>query len=148
MSTRVYIAMGALAIIASGVMSAFLAKQPSTFAMWASAYLVLVVGVTQVFLGLVHAKLASSSSAWQAYWVFGLFNVGNALVIAGTAAKYAGLGWNMSITAIGSVLLVAALVLFGWQIRRAEVSRLKIGTYVVIIGLALSTPVGLLLAHQ
>ncbi len=145
---RTYTVTGVLAIVAGGVLSAFFAKQPSTFAMWASAYLVLIVGIAQIFLGGVIAKLGRKGKERLAYTVFGLFNVGNALVIGSTAIKYAELGGNIPLTIVGSVLFVAALVLLGWHVHGAKPSQLKVWTYIVITALALSTPVGLFLAHQ
>ena len=143
-----YIATGILAIVAGGLISAFMAKQPNTFAMWVSAYLVLVGGLVQVFFGIVLGRLLPSEKAWRIYGIFALFNAGNALVIMSTAVKYAGLDWNIPVTTAGSGVLVAALVLLGLCLYSARQSRLTLAAYVVIIGLIVSIPVGLLLAHQ
>lgn len=145
-STRLYVAAGVAAIVAGGVVSAFSARHPNTFAMWASAYLVLVAGVAQICLGFALERLASSNKL--GYATFGLLVAGNAFVIAGSAVKYAGLGWNMPVTATGSALLVVALSFIGWAIRNAKRSRLKAGAYVVIVGLAVCIPIGLVLAQQ
>ncbi len=147
-STRPYVAAGIAAIVAGGVVSAFSARHPNTFAMWASAYLVLVAGVAQICLGLALERLASSSSNKLGYAAFGLLVAGNVFVITGSAVKYAGLEWNMPVTATGSVLLVAALALVGWAIRGAKRSRLKAGAYVGIVGLAVCIPIGLVLAQR
>jgi len=128
------------------MLSAFSARQPNTFAMWASAYLVLVAGVVQIFLSLASERLASGIKS--SYIAFGLFTIGNTLVIAGSAIKYAKLGWNMPVTVIGSALLVVSLALLGWIFRKAKWSPLKICVYTVLIGLIVSVLVGLVLAQQ
>lgn len=145
-AVRLYVILGIIAIIAGGALSAFSARYPSTFAMWASAYLVLVAGVVQVFFGLALERLAVNNRL--NYVTFGLFVAGNILVIAGSAVKYAGLSWNMPVTIAGSVLLIATLALLGWTIRNAKRSFLKLSVYTVVICLAISIPTGLILAQQ
>ncbi len=147
-AARWYTITGILAIVAGGVVSAFLAKHPSTLAMWTSAYLVLVVGVTQLFFGKVFAKLGHNDARRIAYVVFALFNAGNALVIASTVAKYAGLDWNTPPAVIGSLLLIAALALLSWHIQDTKPSWIKTAVYLVVVVLAVSIPIGLFLSQQ
>jgi hypothetical protein len=143
-----YVVAGILAIVAGGLVSAFMAKQPNTFAMWTSAYLVLVVGVAQVFFGTVFTRLLAEEKTWRIYGIFALFNIANVLVIAGTAIKYAGYDWNIPLTIVGSGLLVVALALLGVCLYGARWSWLKLLTYIVIAVLVLSIVAGLVLAHQ
>ena len=146
--TSVFLIAGVLAIIAGGMLSAFMAKHPNTFAMWAAAYLVLVVGVSQVFFGVALKRLVPTISARFAYSICGLFNIGNALVVAGTAIKYSGFNWNIPVTAAGSGVLAIALILLLACVYRARGSWLKVWMYLVIMALIFSIPIGLLLAHQ
>lgn len=137
---------GVLAIVTGGLLSAFFARQPSTFVMWASAYLVLVVGLAQVLFGTAAGKLPGVDARPANWLVYAQFNAGNALVIASTAMKYAGHGQHLGVTAVGSTLVVAGLALFAWVLRVAPSSRLKTGAYVVIVVLAVATPIGMVLA--
>lgn len=146
-AARLYAATGISAIIAGGVLSAFTAKYPSTVVMWTSAYLVLVVGVVQVFFGEVIERLMRNRSTRPAYVAFGLFNSGNVLVVAGTVAKYAGNEWNMMLTIAGSIFFVAALTLLGWHIRAVKRTYLKTWAFVIMTALALSALVGIGLAR-
>lgn len=137
---------GITAIVAGGIVSAFLARQPSTSAMWASAYLVLIVGVVQVFFGTAIADVTKRNSR-LAYLICGLFNAGNALVITATTLKYAGYHGHLLVTITGSVLLVAALAVLAWYLRTARSSLRRLFAYIVIVILAISVPIGLLLAQ-
>lgn len=147
-TTWFYLLTGIAAIIAGGLVSAFLAKQPSTFAMWASAYLVLVVGLVQVFLGVVPAQPHTATEMGQTFWAYGLFNVGNILVIISTGMKYAHHGGNVPVTIVGSLILVVGLAMLGWRMRHTPASLRKNMSYVVIIGIALSALAGMFLAQQ
>lgn len=143
-----FVATGVSAIVLGGLISAFTAKQPSTFAMWTSAYLVLVAGVVPVFFGLTLSRLTPNLHARFIYSVCALFAAANVLMITGSAIKYSGLGWNMPVTAAGSGAFVVALVLLGACIYSTRWSWLRVWTYVVIIVLGISVPIGFLLARQ
>lgn len=138
-----YVTTGVMAIVLGGLVSAFCAKQPTTFAMWASAYLVLVVGVAQVIFGAVQKQ---STGVLRRYWAYGLFNVGNILVIVSTAMKYAQQPGNIVIAVVGSASLVASLILFGWYMADAKQSWHKLAVFAVLLGLGVSVPVGIILA--
>lgn len=95
------------AVIAGGVLAAALAHAPTRLAMWLVAYLVLVVGVAQAALAAGQAWLAPvppSRRLVLGQWL--LFNAANGLVAGGTLL--ARRAW----VAVGTLLLVAALVLF------------------------------------
>src|SRR5690606_8487322 len=53
-----FIALGAISIVAGGLVAAVTAVSPTRHATWAAAYLVLVVGVAQLGIGLGQAMLA------------------------------------------------------------------------------------------
>ncbi|HEU0266528.1 MAG TPA: hypothetical protein VFQ70_02800, partial [Candidatus Saccharimonadaceae bacterium] len=82
-----FVVLGVLAIICGGVLSAFSAMQPTTFTAWASAYLVLVVGVVQVGFGLLGHSLVHRHSHLVAWFSFALYNIGNLAVIDGVLVK-------------------------------------------------------------
>lgn len=144
--SKLYKTIGTLAIIGGATFSAFSAKMPSTFAMWATAYLVLVVGVVQVFFGITVAQLLPKNAHKLLYWVFGLFNVGNAIVIISTALKYNGHEQHVLFTVLGGVLVLASLTLLAWHMRLARPSWMKVLTYVVVATLGVSVFVGCILA--
>lgn len=143
-----YTTTGAVAVIVGGVLSAFTAKQPTTFAMWASAYLVLVAGVAQVVFGtLLLQPIAKKINRTQLYIAYGLFNVGNTVVVASTGMKYAGVDWNIAVNMAGAILVLVGLLLFGWCIRAVAPSIMKSSTYGVVALLVASIPLGVILAH-
>lgn len=78
-------ALGIAAVIAGGLVAAAAAHHPAEHPVWASAYLVLIVGVAQVVFGGGQAWLSERlpSPGWiTGEWI--VFNLGNAAVIAGT----------------------------------------------------------------
>lgn len=143
---RVYALTGVAAIIIGASVSAFTAKQPSTLAMWASAYLVLVVGVAQIFLASVVAQLMQASSRKLLYQMFALFNAGNILVILSSVLKYSGYENHVMVTTVGAALVIAALGEFGWQLRRAKASQLRTWAYAMIALLIVTALIGIFLA--
>jgi len=144
--SKLYKITGTLAIIAGATLSAFSAKTPSTFAMWATAYLVLVVGVAQVFFGIAIVKILPKNTTKLLYCFYALFNTGSALVISSTALKYADYSDHMFMAVSGSALIIAALSLLTWHMRHAKPSLLKLATFVVLITLIVSVGIGLVLA--
>jgi len=146
-TVQLYANVGILAIIAGGLLAGFSAKHPTTFPVWASAYLVLVVGVLQVGFGRGLQRLASGASQTAALWAFAVYNIGNLLVILGTALKYAGTP-TPSIIAGGGTLLVVAMLLLCYAIRNAEKSRIRTGFYIIVAIVIVSMPIGLVLARQ
>lgn len=145
-STRNYLVVGGLAIIAGGLVSALSAKSPSTLAMWSSAYLVLVVGVTQIYLGYALWRLTKPSDDWWKWWLFVGFNLASAVVIASTALKYGGFEQHVGLTAVGSAMMIAVFGFMAWQLRKSKSSAIKTLTYVVISATAVLSLVGLWLA--
>lgn len=128
-------------VIAGGLTAAVTAHTPSEHATWAAAYLVLVAGVAQVALGAGQARLADQQPS--SVWLIGelaTWNLGNALVIAGTVAGLTPL------VDIGGLLLVVALALFA-SVGRRQTHRLLVLYRAVIAVVLVSIPVGLVIAN-
>lgn len=135
--SRPFMVLGTLGVVGGGLLSAITAAGPSYHASWAVAYLVLVVGVAQITLGVAQASLTSGSVrvriiAWEAI----CWNLGNAVVLGGTLASVPALLYA------GIILLLAALILLAAAIRHGRHGILFAATWVVIIILLLSMPVG------
>ena len=133
---------GTAGIVAGGIVAAIAATDPSENGVWASAYLVLVVGVAQVALGLGQAWIAERPPA--ASVVLGelaLYNLGNAAVIGGTLATRT---WPVD---IGGALLVMALGLYLWTGRRSRGGWVTLAYRLLVAVIVVSIPVGLVLAR-
>jgi hypothetical protein len=135
---------GAL-IVAGGLVAAINSATPFAHGSWVAAYLVLVGGVAQMFLGvwclgLPEPKLAARLRGAE----LGLWNVGNAIVVGGVLTESA------SVVVVGSAMLLGALAGFalgGGPIRRDQPGRVIIYR-IVILGLAGSVVIGAVLAHS
>ena len=134
----------ALAVAASGAVSAASAFAPSYLASWAAAYLALVVGFAQAVIGaarvLVPARPPSRATAVSEAFAFDAAGVA---VLAGTV-----LG-RPAVTTAGAALL--SIVLFVWA--RAERHSVQRGPWrwafrVMVSVLAVSVPVGVVLAWR
>jgi hypothetical protein len=142
---QIFVALGAMCVIAGGCVAAASSVAPSETASWAAAYLVLVAGVAQVFLGLGQVLVArpivslAVCGAELACW-----NVGNTAVLVGVVGRFEAL------LLIGSALLVVALGLFAFSTRRSVVDRgwLQIGYRIGLVVLTLSIPAGVVLARS
>lgn len=143
---RWFWATGLVAILLGGGLSAFAADAPTSLAMWVSAYLVLVVGAAQLFLGLSVAQLAPKSPWRQVGWVYGLFNTGNLLILTSTVSKYSDFELHLVVTILGSVLIVASMGRLVWLIRGAKSSWLKATTFGLAALLSISSLFGVVLA--
>lgn len=138
---------GVACIVGGGAVAAAVAPAPTEHGVWAVAYLVLVGGIGQLALGLGQALLAPvvpdrrSLLAQLAGW-----NVGNALVIAGTI-----FGASAAVD-VGGALLVVVLVLASLGVRGAHrtdgglVARWPLHAFrIVLLILLVSIPIGLVL---
>lgn len=129
-----------LALLGGGVLSAAMAHAPSRTAMWAVAYLVLVVAVVQAVLGVGQAWLLRRPPAARLcalQWL--AFNAGSAGVIAGTVLAT----WPLVLG--GTLAFVLALALFLLATRMAR-GRIALAYRVLVLAMALSAGVGLLLS--
>jgi len=137
-AAELFVATGAVAIIAGGLLAAGVAHHPPQLLVWMSAYLVLIVGVAQIVFGAGQARLSPQvpQTRWiAAEWI--VFNLGNAGVVAGTL-----LGWFAMVLA-GTVLFAAGIALFLAGTRGAARGGWLAG-YRILLGLIfLSSLVGL-----
>ncbi len=130
----------AVSVIAGGLLAAAFASDPGRYAVWASAYLVLVVGVIQFALGLGQALLAAEVPAAglvASEWI--VMNLGNAAVIVGTLITFP------SLVAVGGALLVIALALFlyGTRTARPHWSTYTYRILLILVLLSIAIGVGL-----
>lgn len=129
---------GALLVLAGGFVAAAGGEAPSRHLSWASAYLVLVCGSAQIFLGGGQAFVGSRAVPPRLAAVqLAAFNLGNAGVLAGTLSGAA------PVLYAGSAVLLVALALFAWSTRSATGPRLHVTVYrIVLVALAVSVPIG------
>jgi hypothetical protein len=136
-TSRPFLVLGALGVVGGGLLSAMTAAAPSYHASWAVAYIVLVVGVAQIMLGVAQASL--TGGLIRSRIIVGeaiCWNLGNAVVLTGTLTSVPTLLYA------GIILLLVALVLFAAAIRHGRRGILFTATWVVIIILLISMPVG------
>lgn len=133
--------MAALAIIGGGALAAAMAHAPSRKLLWAVAYLVLVVGVTQAALGVGQALLATSETARSmraVEWV--MFNLGSTGVVGGTL-------WSCDLLLqAGTLLFAVALAMFAYATRRARAGWPIHAYRALLVFIGGSAVVGLVLA--
>ena len=141
-----FVVCGALAGILGGVLSAFTASAPTTFTAWASAYLVLVVGVVQIGFGLVCHQLVHRSRRAVAWLAFTLYNLGNIAVIYSVLMKETG-GNSERLVDIGGALLLVAVLGLCYGVYGAKWSWTLGVFYIAAIVIIISTPIGLFLGH-
>ncbi|WP_200173977.1 hypothetical protein [Tomitella cavernea] len=142
-----FVAAGVAATMGAGILAAATASRPSEFTVWATAYLVLVLGVVQAALGLAAGVLAARPvRAAVVASAFVLFNAGSALVITGTGLDGV-VGWNVALVDVGGVALIPAMGLFLYLVRGAR-SGVWLHLYRVVVAVILiSMPIGLILAR-
>ncbi len=134
------IVLGAVWIVAGGLVSAASARTASYHTSWAVAYIVLVAGAAQVVLGLGQAVLGvgrSSPRVLGAEYV--AWNLGNIAVLAGVLLDI------VPVLYVGCALLVYALASAFLTTRHAPQRRLLLAFQVVVGVLLVSIPVGVVL---
>lgn len=140
-AARAFAVLGAAAIVAGGLLAAVAELHPTHHFAWASAYLVLIVGVVQIVFGAGQAALSERlpSPGWIALeWL--VFNVGNAGVVGGQLA-----GWFPVVLA-GTALVVIAIALFLAATRGRRHAGWLLG-YRILLGLIFaSSLIGLVLS--
>lgn len=136
--------LGLFAIASGGSLMAFTAKRPSRKTAWASAYLVLIVGLMQAGLGAGLYHLAPNAANSLVLVAFGLFNLGNAGVLVGTIYKS-----RLAILVNAGAVFIAAAVLIMMQlIKNASPSWQLIVFYALIIIILVSMSIGLVLSRR
>lgn len=135
-------ALGCVAVVLGGLVAAVTGPLDWAKGSWAAAYLVLVVGVAQYVMGRMRpAGRRPDRGGWGqlAGW-----NLGSLLVIGGTLAA------TPLLVALGSVLLVVALVLALWADLRVPGRAPAWWTWAyraLLLVLLVSIPVGIVLSH-
>lgn len=137
-----FVALGIAAVIAGGLVAAVVAHRPAEHPVWASAYLVLIVGVAQIVFGAGQAWLSERlpSIGWIAgEWT--VFNLGNAGVIAGTVFG------SFRMVLAGTVLFAGGIAAFLLGARGPMMRGGWLLGYRVVLGLVfLSSLAGLVLS--
>jgi len=138
-----FFALASLGIIGGGLLSAVTAHSPTQSASWASAYLVLVVGVASGGLGYGLLTLAPQPATPLRTWVeFLTWVLGNAGVLVGTLTTPA--GW----VEVGSALMVYTLVSVVLGVRGGPGRGVIRWLFITLVSVvAVSIPVGVLLSH-
>lgn len=138
------VVVGWIAIICGGLVAAVTAPLDLQHGSWSAAFLVLIAGVAQVWLGSMQAVLTGRRLPRSTVWTQML------IWSAGCAAVIAGTWWRLPILVdVGGVLLVAALVWFIATVkgRGQEAVWLRRGYIAVCTIVLVSIPVGLVLGH-
>mgnify|MGYP000852714299 CR=1 FL=1 len=139
-----FLVVGAVAVVAGGVVAAV--TRPTGFEQgsWVAAYLVLVGGVALIGLGVGQTLFAPraptriTTSRQLGGWV-----LSSALVVTGTLAS------TPVVTAVGGLVLLAVLVTFITSVRGSTASGVSLWLYrAVLVVLLVSIPVGLAMAWQ
>ncbi len=139
-----FMALGAISIVAGGLLAAVTAISPTRHATWAAAYLVLVVGVAQLGIAAGQALLAPRIPSRRLVLAELLtWDIGNAGVIAGTVMD------RVALVDLGGALLAISLVLFIYGARGHSGERrwLLYGYRLLITIVLVSIPVGLVISR-
>ncbi|MEP7161982.1 MAG: hypothetical protein ABI746_12920 [Dermatophilaceae bacterium] len=138
------LAIGGVCVVAGGLLAAVTASHPAQPTTWASAYLVLVAGASQVALAACQALLAHRPVPRPLLLTQVLaWNAGNVAVLGGTLSHVTAL------VDLGGILLVIALAIAGGLTLRPVQGRtvtLRVFRGLVAL-LVVSIPVGLWLAR-
>lgn len=143
LASRSFLAVGALGVVAGGIVAAVTGPTGFERGSWVAAYLVLVVGVAQIALGAGLAWLPDEVPARSATMALLIgWNLAAVVVIAGTLVS------APVLTSVGGVITAAILVGFvlGVGHSRPELSGWALLYRALAVFVLLSTPVGLLLA--
>lgn len=142
-----YYLVGMLSIVGGGLLAAVTAHATTQKTAWATAYIVLVSGVAQIVLGWAMDALAPRGRSAMHWVVFAAWNLGNIGLLAG---QFSGL---LPLTYLGSLILVVGLV--GTLVSTRHGSRggaahpvLLWGFRIVVLVLAVSIPIGVMLARR
>jgi len=134
---------GGACIVAGGLVAAVTEPLHLPHGSWSAAYLVLVGGVAQIALGASQRALAGRETcASVVVTELALWNLGSALVIAGTVAR------TPVIVDAGGVALVVALGVMARTVRGGAGPQWALWAYRGTLAVLLtSIPIGLVLAH-
>ncbi|MGH3970566.1 MAG: hypothetical protein ACRDTV_21215 [Mycobacterium sp.] len=133
---------GAVSVIAGGLLAAVIAAPaPTRHDVWAVAYLVLVLGVSQIVLGAGQVLLASTPPTARMVAVMAVaFNAASIAILVGVITD------QIVVFDAGAVLLIVALVLFFHGVRHGARRGWPLYAYRLFVAvLVVSIPIGLLL---
>lgn len=135
--------LGITAVVAGGLLAAFSARRPTRLKAWVSAYLVLVVGIIQFGLAVGWQRLGGHD-AQAALVAFGLYNAGNAAVVAGTS-----LCRRLPVLVkAGGGALGLAMALLAWTARGVAPSWTLAWFLALVLVVVASAPAGLVLSAR
>lgn len=139
---RGFALVGLIAIIAGGLVAAVTVPTGFADGSWVAAYLVLVAGVAQIYLGVGQALLAVVIPSGRCRcWQLIVYNVANIAVLVGSLTE------SVVLVVIGGAMLFVALVLFLAAVRRPRTHRWYLALYRLVIAiLAVSISVGIVLS--
>lgn len=133
---------GTAQVVAGGLVAAVTSPLDLAKGSWLAAYLVLVGGVAQCAIGRAQAVLSASSTPAKRWEMqFASWNIGNLLVVVGSLTS------EPYVVDVGGLLLLPALVIAVLATRRTPPSLLVWGYRAVLLLLAVTMPIGLVLAH-
>lgn len=139
---KVGLAIGAVCVIAGGLVAAVTGPLALTKGSWLAAYLVLVAGVAQVVLADQHRLLQVEASSRAEWTTVALWVGGNAAVIGGTLLR------QPLLVDLGGIALALALLYAVLGTRRTRAAALGWALRLVYVVVLVSIPIGLVLAHQ
>jgi len=132
----------ALAVAASGTVSAISAFAPSYLASWSAAYLALVLGFAQAVIGTARVLLPARPPKPGTVVVEALaFDAAGLAVLLGTAVN------RPAVTTAGAVVLMGVLAIWAYTERRSvRGGPWRWAFWAMVSVLAVSAPVGVVLA--
>lgn len=146
MTVIIFSTLSVLAIVAGGLISAFSARKPTRATAWASAYLVLVVGIIQLGLISVWYRL-TQPEATEVFVALLVYNLGNASVIAGTILKKR-VEYYRILVNVGGALIGLAMVLLLVAVRGSQASWVLAEFIGLAAAILISMPIGLMLSAK
>lgn len=144
MVTIISSALSILAIVAGGLLSAFSARRPTRPIAWASAYLVLVVGIIQLGLITLWHRLGQPETTAVAVALIA-YNLGNGTVIAGTMLKKRLRYYRVPVNS-GGLFIGLAMIILLFAVRKSSASWALTEFIVLAVIILVSMPIGLLLS--
>lgn len=142
-----FVTLGVLAILAGGFLSAFSAKKPSRLVSWASAYLVLIVGLAQAAIGMILYAVVSDPVVYLVVIGFVTYNLGSAAVVTGTLLKKRDEKYRWLVD-VGGGLLVVSMLSLAMLVQKAVLSWQLVALYIIIVVILVTMPLGLVLSRR
>lgn len=147
LSLVLFDSLGFLAVAAGGFFVAFSAKKPSRLVNWASAYLILIVGLVQIGFGHSLNHLLGDGSMWPPILAFIAYNLGNLGVLLGTILKYKQ-SKTTPLVNVGGLLLAISIIIMLVTVWGSARSWQLILFTVASLTILISMPIGLTLSSR